>query len=110
MGVEDRKQPEGEDICFRTQRPLRWQKALVKGGLLRYACLPLCTGSALTCSPHFLGWPDCFGEMVAGQNKQVDDYPLAGEDKGQSCMPLDLSEVQGPQAHLVPCSFGVCGQ
>lgn len=49
------------------------------------------------------------GGAVAGQNKQADDCPLPGEDKGQACMPLDLREVQAPQVHLVPCLLGVCG-
>lgn len=50
------------------------------------------------------------GEMVAGQNKQVDDCPLPDEDKGQACMSLGLHEVQRLQAPLVPCLLVVCEQ
>lgn len=48
--------------------------------------------------------------MVAGQNKQVDNYPSPGEDKGQAYMPLGLHEDQSPQVQLVPHLLAVCGQ
>ena len=49
------------------------------------------------------------GEAVAGRNKQADDCPLTGEDKGQACMPLGLHKVLTVQVHPDPCLHGVCG-
>jgi len=47
------------------------------------------------------------GEAVTGRNKQADDCPLPGEDKGQACMPLGLHEVLTLQVHPDPCLHGV---
>lgn len=49
------------------------------------------------------------GEAVTGRNKQADDCPLPGEDKGQACMPLGLHKVLTVQVHPDPCLHGVCG-
>lgn len=110
MGVEDRKQPEGEGICFRTQRSLCWQKAPAKGGTTTWICpTPSQHQFSSPCSFLLLHSPNPFGEAVAGQNKQADDCPLPGQDKGQATIPLGLLEIQVPQVHLDPCWLGVCG-
>lgn len=69
---------------FQDQRSLCWQKAQ---GRRDYLGLPDSLPALKQLPPRtptFWAGKNWLGEMVAGQNKQVDDCPLPDENKGQA--------------------------